>query len=48
MKLNYNVELSDQIGRVMGPNMFGERLEVVSQETSNGRTTLTLRIFREQ
>lgn len=49
-KLNYRAMLSDQIGVVLGPNAFGERLEVVNQmyDINTNTTTLELKVYRGQ
>jgi hypothetical protein len=47
-RINYKANLSDQLGKVIGPNLFGEYLMVVGQayDLQMNRTTLTLKIAR--
>lgn len=47
-KLNYKAKLSNQIGNVLGPNEFNEKMIVVAQEydEKTNITTLSLKIHR--
>lgn len=49
-KLNYKGDLSDQIGVVMGPNVFEEMLVVTGQhyDPNENKTTLELKVYRER
>lgn len=47
-KLNYKGDLDDQVGKVMGPNLLREYLEVAAQtyDAMTNQTTLILKVYR--
>jgi hypothetical protein len=49
-RLNYPGVLSDQLGVVMGPNLFSEYLQVVTQTfiPDENKTVLELVVYRGQ